>query len=111
MCRRRGAAGPRTRAERRWCLTGTPIQNELDDLYSLIKFLQIRPFDEYNWWTSVMAKPIRENRSHGFERLQELLKTISLRRVKDMKINGRPLLELPARNIYERRIKYGCCGI
>jgi len=40
---------------------------------------------------------------------QELLKEISLRRTKDMKINGRPLLELPPRNVYLKSIKYATC--
>lgn len=34
------------RAERRWCLSGTPIQNSMDDVYSLFKFLDIQPYCE-----------------------------------------------------------------
>jgi SNF2 family DNA or RNA helicase len=37
-------------ADRRLCLTGTPVQNKLDDVYALIKFLRLEPFDDKNIW-------------------------------------------------------------
>ena len=31
----------------RWCLTGTPLQNRIGEFFSLIRFLNVRPFAEY----------------------------------------------------------------
>lgn len=31
----------------RWCLTGTPLQNKIGELYSLIKFLDLYPYSIY----------------------------------------------------------------
>ncbi|KZV51925.1 snf2 histone linker phd ring helicase [Dorcoceras hygrometricum] len=47
----------RLHAKNRWCITGTPIQRKLDDLFGLLRFLQANPFDTYKWWTDVICNP------------------------------------------------------
>ncbi|KAJ3265917.1 hypothetical protein HDU77_003391 [Chytriomyces hyalinus] len=84
--------------ERRWALTGTPIQNKLDDLFSLIKFLRIQPFCNKSSWNQYISKPVKfSTNSIGVDRLQTLMKGITLRRTKNQKINGKPILSLPER--------------
>lgn len=33
--------------EKRWCLSGTPLQNRIGEMYSLIRYMKLRPFYEY----------------------------------------------------------------
>ncbi|KAF9164320.1 hypothetical protein BGX21_000164 [Mortierella sp. AD011] len=89
-------------AERRWCLTGTPIQNKLDDLFALVKFLRMQPFDEKAHWAHYIAKPIKAANPIGITRLQTLMKVITLRRTKTQMVDGKPLLELPVRTDHMR---------
>ncbi|ORZ08775.1 SNF2 family N-terminal domain-domain-containing protein [Lobosporangium transversale] len=89
-------------AERRWCLSGTPIQNKLDDLYALVKFLRMQPFDEKIHWAHYIAKPIKAANPIGITRLQTLMKVITLRRTKTQMVNGKPLLQLPPRTDHMR---------
>ncbi|ORZ12153.1 SNF2 family N-terminal domain-domain-containing protein [Lobosporangium transversale] len=89
-------------AERRWCLTGTPVQNKLDDLYALVKFLQMHPFDEKVQWTHYISKPIKAANPIGIARLQTLMKVITLRRTKSQMVDGQPLLALPTRTDHKR---------
>ncbi|KAG0252829.1 hypothetical protein BG011_006717 [Mortierella polycephala] len=89
-------------AERRWCLTGTPIQNKLDDLYALVKFLGMQPFSEKAHWVHYIAKPIKVANPIGIQRLQTLMKVITLRRTKTQMVDGKPLLELPSRTDHMR---------
>lgn len=35
------------KADHRWCLSGTPLQNRIGELISLLKFLEITPFTHY----------------------------------------------------------------
>jgi DNA repair protein RAD16 len=35
------------KAEYRWCLTGTPLQNRIGEFFSLIRFLNMDPFASY----------------------------------------------------------------
>eukprot|EP00747_Dinoflagellata_sp_TGD_P094869 gnl/TRDRNA2_/TRDRNA2_166268_c0_seq1.p1 gnl/TRDRNA2_/TRDRNA2_166268_c0~~gnl/TRDRNA2_/TRDRNA2_166268_c0_seq1.p1 ORF type:complete len:672 (-),score=124.39 gnl/TRDRNA2_/TRDRNA2_166268_c0_seq1:87-1823(-) len=93
------------KAERRWCLTGTPIQNAIEDVYSLARFLKLEPFDRLDWFNRTIVRPLKSRDIVGFERLQVLLRTWCLRRTKDMKITDtttgslRPLLMLPQKTV------------
>ncbi|KAF8000348.1 hypothetical protein HF325_005277 [Metschnikowia pulcherrima] len=35
------------KCQKRWCLTGTPLQNRIGEMYSLIRFMKLDPFYKY----------------------------------------------------------------
>ncbi|URE25969.1 SNF2 family N-terminal domain [Musa troglodytarum] len=70
------------RAKRRWCLSGTPIQNAVDDLYSYFRFLGYQPYADYGSFCSMIKNTISRNPTNGYKMLQTVLKTIMLRRTK-----------------------------
>ena len=73
------------RAEYRWCLTGTPMQNNLDELQSLIKFLRIKPYNELPVWRDQITHPMANGRGGvAMKRLQFYLKAFMKRRTKDI---------------------------
>ncbi|XP_062438566.1 helicase-like transcription factor isoform X4 [Rhea pennata] len=86
-------------AHRRWVLTGTPIQNSVKDLWSLISFLKLKPFTDREWWHRTIQRPVAMGTPGGLRRLQLLLKSITLRRTKISKVKGKPVLELPERKV------------
>lgn len=70
------------RAKRRWCLSGTPIQNTIDDLYSYFRFLKYDPYAEYRSFCNTLKLPISRNAVQGYKKLQAVLRAIMLRRTK-----------------------------
>ncbi|KAL8932476.1 MAG: hypothetical protein Q9211_006289, partial [Gyalolechia sp. 1 TL-2023] len=73
------------RAEYRWCLTGTPMQNNLDELQSLIKFLRIKPYNDLAIWRDQITRPLSQGRGGiAMRRLQYYLKAFMKRRTKDV---------------------------
>lgn len=48
------------KSERRWVVTGTPIQNSMKDMFSVISFLKLEPFTDRQWWRRTMERPISE---------------------------------------------------
>ncbi|XP_043105438.1 transcription termination factor 2 isoform X3 [Puntigrus tetrazona] len=90
------------RARSRWAVTGTPIQNNLLDMYSLLKFLRCSPFDEYKLWKT----QVDNGSKRGGERLNILTRTLLLRRTKDqLDSSGKPLVSLPDRTCEVHRLK------
>ena len=82
-------------AHRRWCLSGTPLQNKLDDLFALMHFLKLEPFSERQWWQTFVARTMTTD--GGVRRLAKFLPFVTLRRTKKQIIDGKPIVELPPR--------------
>lgn len=73
------------RSEYRWCLTGTPMQNNLDELQSLVHFLRIQPYDSLQHWRDNIDKPMKNGKGHlAISRLHALLRSFMKRRTKDI---------------------------
>lgn len=73
------------RSEYRWCLTGTPMQNNLDELQSLVHFLRVQPYDDLNHWRENIDKPMKAGEGHiAIKRLHTLLRCFMKRRTKDI---------------------------
>lgn len=70
-------------AQRRWAVTGTPVQNSLTDLGTLIKFLRIKPFDDSHTWSQHIMAKFKLADATVVEQLQLLVGSITLRRSKD----------------------------
>ncbi|CAN9259912.1 unnamed protein product [Alternaria alternata] len=86
-------------AQRRWCLTGTPIQNRLEDLGSLVAFLRFAELARMSTFRTYIITPTLIDRGNSFANLQTVLKTICLRRTRD-------ILGLPQPIAYPRLIKF-----
>eukprot|EP00300_Choanocystis_sp_HF-7_P017902 c19869_g1_i3.p1 GENE.c19869_g1_i3~~c19869_g1_i3.p1 ORF type:complete len:497 (+),score=125.92 c19869_g1_i3:435-1925(+) len=78
------------RAHRRWVLSGTPVQNSVKDLYSLFKFFRLKPYDSEQKFKELAS---------NMDSLKAKLFTVMKRRMKDTKIDGKLLLNLPKRTI------------
>ncbi|RVX22343.1 DNA repair protein RAD5B [Vitis vinifera] len=84
----------------RWCLTGTPLQNNLEDLYSLLCFLHVEPWCNWAWWYKLIQKPYECGDQRGLRLIKAILRPLMLRRTKDTKDKeGRPILVLPPTDI------------
>jgi SWI/SNF-related matrix-associated actin-dependent regulator of chromatin subfamily A3 len=90
-------------AQSRWALTGTPIINNLKDLYSLIRFLRLSGgLDRFDIFHGAIMRPVLQGDLQGNRALQLLMSGICLRRKKEMSFID---LRLPDLSEYVHKIK------
>ncbi|KAI3816406.1 hypothetical protein L1987_16100 [Smallanthus sonchifolius] len=87
------------RAKKRWCLSGTPIQNNIDEVFSYFRFLRCDPYANYKSFCNQIKIPISRNSMQGYRKLQAVFKAIMLRRTKGTLIDGMPIINLPPKTI------------
>ncbi|XP_075145309.1 transcription termination factor 2-like [Haematobia irritans] len=88
------------KSQKRWALSGTPIQNKELDVYGLLKFLRCPPFDDLAHWKTWIGKS-----AGGHQRLHTIMKTLMLRRTK-IQLQGRGFLpSLPKKTIEMIEVK------
>lgn len=69
----------------RWCLSGTPMQNNLDELQSLVKFLRIKPYDDIREWKDHIELPMKNGKGDvAIQRLHSVLRCFMKRRTKEI---------------------------
>jgi SNF2 family DNA or RNA helicase len=71
-------------ARHRWALTGTPIQNRLEDFGSILEFLRVYPFDNPQKFHAHFVKGLVGANNSMIEKLKTLVQAVSLRRTKEM---------------------------
>lgn len=90
------------KARFRWCLTGTPIFNRIQDLGSLMGFLGVHPFESSSTFNSRIANPVMKGSPNSLETLRKLVHATSLRRTKD---SIHEELSLPGRKVVEEEVR------
>ncbi|EKV18216.1 DNA repair protein rad5 [Penicillium digitatum PHI26] len=89
------------KAAHRWALTGTPIVNRLEDLFSLVRFLKVEPWSNFSFWKTFITVPFESKEYvRALNVVQSVLEPLVLRRTKSMKTQeGEPLVPLPKKTV------------
>jgi SNF2 family DNA or RNA helicase len=70
--------------QRRWAVTGTPVQNRLEDLGALFNFIKLKPFDTPSGFNQFILSPFKNADPNVVTKLQLLVSTVTIRRTKEI---------------------------
>lgn len=93
---------------RRWILTGTPVVNRLDDIFSLVKFLRLDPWSNFSYWKTFVTLPFEQKKfNQTLDVVKSILQPVFLRRTKNMKQkDGTPLVDLPEKEVVIEELEF-----
>ncbi|XP_031236244.1 E3 ubiquitin-protein ligase SHPRH isoform X3 [Mastomys coucha] len=58
----------------RWCISGTPVQRGLEDLFGLVVFLGIEPYCVKHWWVRLLYHPYcKKNPQHLYSFIAKIM--------------------------------------
>ena len=79
----------------RWALSGTPIQNNLQELFPYFQYLRIQHTGDFRLFCSNYLGPDGQPTEGGMTRIQTMLTKFMLRRTHTDRFLGAPLIKLP----------------
>lgn len=98
------AACKAVKARSRWVLTGTPIVNNLKDLFTLLRFVGIRGgLEQLEVFNSVLVRPLKASSPDAVALLQAVMAAFTLRRKKEMPFID---LKLPSLEEFKHTITF-----
>lgn len=101
MTAKASLAAAEIQATYRLCMTGTPFMNRASELYPLIRFLRILPYSIWDNFSEDIDRPILrwdgDVKANAMKKLQNLFRSITIRRTKDSTLDNQPILRLPPR--------------
>ncbi|KAG5500512.1 hypothetical protein JKF63_03606 [Porcisia hertigi] len=91
----------------RWVVTATPVQNSLNDLFPLLRFLDVPHFSSLSWWNNEIVRYYNLDPHHPrpVTALSILFGSILLRRTPDSIVDGKPILALPPKRTITHTVK------
>ncbi|QDS70704.1 hypothetical protein FKW77_001810 [Venturia effusa] len=98
------------RAKHRWCMTGTPMMNNVSELFSLVHFCRIKPYNDAQKFKSDIATPLASTNegehNRAMTKLQGLIKAVMLRRTKNSTLDGKPIISVPERTSETANVQF-----
>lgn len=91
-------------AERRWCITGTVIHNHVNDVFSLLHFLQVTPWSSWAFWNRGIVANLESKeldlQKTAMSLIRDIISSVTLRRKKTTKdSDGKCIVSLTKKNV------------
>ena len=85
----------------KWCVTGTPIENSINDLFSLLHFLDYKPWSDKTFWDKLIYNPLYKDKNYkALTTLNFIIKPAILRRTKKFHVKELKLQKISFYDVF-----------